>query len=71
MDELAAAIRALASEQKETEQRLELIRHALSALTGGMSRAGTNRPRKMSAAGRRRIAEGQRKRWAKSKRAKK
>lgn len=52
------------------EQEMEKLNHVLHLLTGGKTKGKRTR-HKMSAAGRKRIAAGQRKRWAKVKAGKK
>ena len=67
MASLDAVIQQLRQERSRTQSQLQSLDQAISALEG----SGTSKPRSgrgtMSAAGRRRIAEAQRRRWAKVK----
>jgi len=63
MTNLTSALRQLEQERSSISDRLNRLNAAISALTG----VGTNRKRRISVAGRARIAAAQRARWAKAK----
>jgi len=66
MPNLTSVLHQLQHERIRLASQLESLNNAISALTGASSRA-TSRRRRMSAAGRGRIAAAQRARWKKLK----
>ena len=63
---LNSVLANLHAEQKQTERRLTEIKKAITTLKGlGGASLRSRSTRKLSAAGRARIAAAQRKRWAK------
>jgi len=72
MSNISQAVKQLHEERKRVQAELSGIDLALQALQGYRSTNGSRGPRRtMSVAARRRIAEAQRARWAKWKRAQK
>jgi hypothetical protein len=63
MTNLTSVFRQLKQERDRLESRLQQLKQAIAALNG----AGTGLGRRISAAGRARIAAAQRARWAKAK----
>jgi hypothetical protein len=68
-DILAAAIEGFEAQKKRLDAQIAEIRQQLTGVTGGSAQPAATpesgrKRRKMSAAGRKRIAEAQRKRWA-------
>jgi hypothetical protein len=69
--DLSKAVRDLQRERSSLQAHLNALDNAISVLRGLSSSRGRRPRRKMSAAGRKRIAAAQRARWAKWKVAKK
>ncbi len=65
------ALRTLKEERQQLESRLKQVNAAISSLGSLSGHSGRGGRRKMSAAGRARIAAAQKKRWAKWKAKKK
>lgn len=72
MTKLAGVVEQLKEEREQTRKMLEQLDTAIRVLGGWASSGSIGRPRrKLSAAGRKRIAAAQRARWAKVRRKKK